>query len=60
MYLEEKFKAEIVAEALEKSGEAVSPNGDGQEGSRTARRVHSDCLRGVSHQRVLLSLRLQA
>jgi putative transposase len=30
MYLEEKLKAEIVAEALEKSGEAISQTGDGQ------------------------------
>ena len=60
MYLEEKLKAEIVAEALEKSGEAISQKGDGQEGGHRARCVHSGCLRGVSHQRILLSLRAQA
>jgi len=30
MYLEEKLKAEIVSEALEKSGNTISPKGDGQ------------------------------
>ena len=32
MYLEEKLNAEIVSEALEKSVEAISQTGDGQEG----------------------------
>ena len=60
MYLEEKLKAEIVSEALEKSGEAISQKGNGQEGGNIARCFHSGCLRGVSHQRVLLPLRAQA
>ena len=38
MYLEEKLKAEIVLEALEKSGEAISQRGDGQE-ARSETRV---------------------
>ena len=59
MYLEEKLKAEIVSEALEKSGEAISQKGDGQEGGRRSRRLHTGCLFGVSHQRILLSLRAQ-
>ena len=33
MFLEEKLKAQIVAEALRKSGEAISETGDGQNGS---------------------------
>ena len=33
LYLEEKLKAEIVAEALEKSGEAISPTGDAPQSS---------------------------
>ena len=32
MYLEEKLKAEIVSEALEKKGEAISQKGDGPQG----------------------------
>ena len=57
MYLEEKLKAEIVSEAIEKSGEAISQKGDGQEGGRRSRRLHTGCLCGVSHQRVLLPVR---
>ncbi len=60
MYLEEKLKAEIVTEALEKNGEAISQKGDSQEGGHRARCVYSGCLRGVSHQRILLPLRAQA
>ena len=56
MYLEEKLKAEIVAEALEKSGEAISPTGDGQKSSERARCVHKVGLAGVCHQRIVLSL----
>jgi len=41
MYLEEKLKAEIVSEALEKSGEAISQKGDGQEGGQGAKHVYS-------------------
>ena len=57
MYLEEKLKAEIVSEALEKSGEAISQKRDGQEGGHRSGCLHSGCLPGVSHQRVLLPLR---
>ena len=32
MYLEEKLKAEIVSEALEKKSEAISQKGDGPQG----------------------------
>ncbi len=41
MYLEEKLKAEIVAKAVEKSGESISQKGDGQEGVHRLRCVHS-------------------
>ena len=49
IYLEEKLKAEIVSEAFEKSGEAISQNEDGQEGGRRSRLLHMGCLRSVSH-----------
>ena len=57
MYLEEKLKAEIVSEALEKSGEAISQTGDGQEGGNRSRCLYQNSLRCISNQRVLLSLR---
>ena len=57
MYLEEKLKAEIVSEALEKSGEAISQKGNGQEGGHGSGCLHSGCLPSVSYQRVLLPLR---
>ena len=37
VYLEEKLKAEIVPEALEKSGEAISQAGDGPQSSEPNR-----------------------
>ncbi len=60
MYLEEKLKAVIVAEALEKSGEAISQAGDGPKSSDTARRMHLSGVPGVWHQQVVLPLRAQA
>ena len=57
MYLEEKLKAEIVSEALEKSGEAISQTGDGQEGGNRSRCLYQGSLLCISNQRVLLSLR---
>lgn len=59
MYLEEKLKAEIVAEALEKSGEAISQARDGPKSSDRARRVHSGGMPGIWYQRVVLPLRAQ-
>ena len=56
MYVEEKLKAEIVSEALAKSGEAISPARDGSSSSATARRINSGCLPSVSDQPSLLSL----
>ena len=49
MYLEEKLKAEIVSEELEKSGGSISQEGDGQEGGHRARRMHSGRLYSVSN-----------
>jgi putative transposase len=60
MNLEEKLKAEIVAEALEKSGEVITQTGDGQKSSERARCVHTGGMPGVWHQRVVLSLRAHA
>ena len=57
MYVEEKLKAEIVSEALAKSGEAISPARDGSSSSATARRINSGRLPSVSDQPSLLSLR---
>ena len=45
MYLKEKFKTEIVSDALEKSGETISQKGDGQEGSHRTRCMLSSPLR---------------
>jgi putative transposase len=47
MYLEEKLKAEIVSEALEKSGEAIPTYGDGHQSSQGARHLHSGGLPGL-------------
>jgi hypothetical protein len=60
MYLEEKLKAEIVAEALKKSGEAISRKGDGHQSSCRQRAAHMGGLPGVSDQRGLLLPRMQA
>ena len=57
MYVEEKLKAEIVSEALAKSGEAISPTRDGSSSSSAARCVDQDRLPGVSDQPSLLSIR---
>ena len=47
MYLEEKLKAEIVSEALEKSGEAIPTKGDGHESSQGARHLYSGCVTSI-------------
>ena len=59
MYVEEKLKAEIVTEALEKSGEAVSPPRDGPTCSAVSRHIDPDGLRGVRGQPDLLPVRRQ-
>lgn len=58
-YLEDKRKGEIVAEALEKSGEAISQMGDGPQNSDRTRRMHRGGVPGIWHQRILLPLRAQ-
>lgn len=60
MYLEEKLKAEIVAEALEKSGEAISQAVDGPKSSDRTWCLYSGGVPGVWHQQVVLPLRAQA
>ena len=50
MYVEEKLKAEIVREVLEKSGDAVSLPRDGPTCRARPRRFVSDGSRGVQHQ----------
>lgn len=47
MYVEEKLKAEIVTEELEKSGEALSPPRDSPTCRARTLRIDSNGLRGV-------------
>ncbi len=56
MYVEEKLKAEIVSEALAKSGEAISQTRDGSMDGTAARCVDQSSLPSVSDQPSLLSL----
>jgi putative transposase len=56
MYVEEKLKAELRAEALEKSGEAISSPRDGSTSSAGARDIGPVGLRDVCHQPDVLSL----
>lgn len=56
MYVEEKLKAELRAEALEKSGEAISPPRDGSTCRAGARDIGQVGLRDVWHQPDVLSL----
>lgn len=56
MYVEEKIKAEIVAEALEKSGEAISPPRDGPTCRTGSGHIRAVGLRSVRHQPDLLSV----
>ena len=51
MYLEEQHNAEIVEEALKKSGEAISQARDGKKSSERARCEHKGGLPAVRHQR---------
>ena len=60
MYLEESSRPRSCRRHSKKSGEAISQTGDGQESGHGSRRLHTSRLRGVLHQRVLLSLRAQA
>jgi putative transposase len=47
IYLEEKLKAEIVSEALEKSGEAIPSQGDGHDNSQRAWHLYSGGVPGI-------------
>jgi putative transposase len=60
MYAEERLKAEIVAEALAKSGSAISAAGDGAVGRGEPVASDRPGLPGISHQPDLLSLQGQA
>lgn len=55
MYAEERLKAEIVTDALKKSGEAIAQKRDGQEVCFRARNTHQNCLCSVWNQRDMLS-----
>ena len=50
MYAEERLKAEIVKDALEKSGDTISPARDGTPGSAALRHEHPRGVCGVWHQ----------
>ena len=56
MYLEEKIKAEIVSEALEKSSKAISALGDPTVGCEGERGLYPCGLRRFQDQRVMLSI----
>jgi putative transposase len=47
MFLEEKLKAEIVSDALEKNGEAIPTHRDGRQSSQGARHLYSCGLPGL-------------
>lgn len=48
MYVEERLKAEILKEAIEKSGDAISPPGDGPTRGGWQRYIDKTGLRAVS------------
>jgi putative transposase len=56
MYVEEKIKAEIVADALAKKTEAIFSPRDGQRRSSTPRGIDSACMRGIWRKPDVLSL----
>jgi putative transposase len=56
MYLEEKIKAEIVSEILEKSSKAISAQRDGTVGCEGERGLYPCGLRSPQDQRVMLSI----
>jgi putative transposase len=60
MVAEERLKAEIVTEALQKSGEAILPTRDGPMGSPAQIRQYHPGLRRVRHQPDMLPLCAQA
>lgn len=56
MYAEERLKAEIIQEAMAKSGKAIMPEADGAGCSQKPKRQYTFCLPAVCCQRKLLSL----
>lgn len=60
MYAEERLKAEIISEAMAKSGNAICPQGDGEQGSGSLRHFYPPSLPGVQGERGLLSLSARA
>ena len=60
MYAEERLKAEIVQDALEKSSEAISTKRDGKALCRGMEQQHPYCLSGDAYQREVLSVSAKA
>jgi len=60
MYAEERLKSEVLKEAIEKSGEAISASRDGTARSRRNGHEHPPGMSDLSDQRVLLPVSLQA
>ena len=60
MYAEEKLKAEIVSEALEKSGSAISLPRDGETSSDGVRSLDQAGLSGLPYLRNLLPVHTEA
>jgi len=56
MYAEERLKAEIISEAMQKSGEAILPTRDGTVGRTKQGGQHSAGLRSIQYQPDLLPL----
>lgn len=55
-YAEERLKAEIVQEALEKSGKAISAQRDGPASGESTPDIHTPGLQGLQDKRDLLSV----
>jgi putative transposase len=60
MYAEERLKAEIISEAMAKSGDAICPQGDGDQGCGSLRHFYPSGLPGVQGERGLLPLSARA
>ena len=60
MYAEERLKAEIIQEALEKSGDAISTQGDGEARGVSKRNSGTYGLPDIQRQRDVLSLSAKA
>ncbi|BBQ90047.1 transposase [Klebsiella quasipneumoniae] len=56
MYAEERLKAEILKEAIEKSGKAVAPTGVGAKGGAKPFHYHQVCMWSIWAERNLLPL----